>query len=92
MTCIIVISTVVSGLIGVSSCGKFLCLECGQKFSRKSHALRHYQSKHMPQESARCHVCKKLFKNAQSRDTHRAAAHGISRKMVSEAKLSKIDM
>ena len=33
-----------------------------------------------------------VFKNAQSRDTHRAAAHGISRKMVSEAKLSKIDM
>ena len=62
--------------------GVFICMSCGRQFGKKSSADRHFKTQHLPPQKATCHVCKKVFKNAVNRDTHRAKEHGITKAMM----------
>ena len=64
---------------------KFVCLTCGSKFNHNCAAKRHFKIQHLPQPSATCHICHKDFKNAYSRDIHRAKYHGITKTMMKRA-------
>ena len=73
--------------------GNFICMRCGYKTTIKYHARRHYQTKHLPQKPATCHICQKEFKNPIYRDHHRSQTHGITKRMMKEAaKKSKIPL
>jgi len=64
----------------------FTCLNCGRKFKDRSNAGRHFKTQHLPVPKAKCHVCQKTFKNAVTRNTHRAKEHGITQKMMNTSK------
>jgi len=61
-----------------------VCLKCGAKYTDHSNANRHYKNKHLPQKPATCDLCQKVFRNAQARDRHLSAAHGITKQMIND--------
>merc|ERR1712029_768242 len=62
----------------------FVCLKCGYKSNRKTNAIVHYKVKHLPQQTATCHICGKEFRNFVGRDRHRKEVHGISKAMMKQ--------
>jgi len=62
--------------------GTFICMTCGKNFNDGSNARKHYKTKHLPVTPAKCHVCHRMFKNAVSRNSHRAKEHGITERMM----------
>ena len=69
----------------------FVCLKCGYKSNRKTNAIVHYKVKHLPQQTATCHICGKEFRNFVGRDRHRKEVHGISKAMMKQGEMIPIE-
>jgi len=58
------------------------CKACGYRSKGKTKVTRHFELKHLPNIPATCHICKKVYKNATSRDEHCQKYHGITKEMI----------
>ena len=63
---------------------KYVCLDCGYKFSFKGDGQRHIRNIHTPQPVSYCHICQRGFRTQLYRDDHLRKTHGITQKMMKE--------
>ena len=40
---------------------------------------------HQPNQAAKCHICQKVFRNAEYRDNHQRKSHGITAALIKNA-------
>ena len=58
--------------------GRVTCLMCGKILSAEQSAYRHYKLFHIANIPVKCPVCKKVFKNKVSQETHTRRFHNLS--------------
>ena len=65
--------------------GKVVCLLCGKKLSCIRSARRHLSTTHVTNQRKHCEICKKIFKNSESRNTHYRLEHKVTASMIRNA-------
>lgn len=65
--------------------GGCLCLICGKKLSNTQNGRRHFNQMHQKNKKAQCSICKAVFKNRGSRDSHYYNKHRVTPAMIKNA-------
>ena len=65
--------------------GKVVCLKCGKQLSNVPSGKRHYLATHRANTPSVCEICKKVFKNKLTAESHMRRTHGISTAMMNNA-------
>ena len=74
-----------AGLLAPLESGKVACLTCGKTISSMQNAKRHFKLTHQLNQAVKCRLCKAVFKNHTSRDTHQRKIHGLTPSMLRNA-------